>query len=319
MPDILQRIQNYIGWTFSQFNLISVIDIALVTAVFYALLYAIRGTQAVQLLRGLIVVTLVIILITTSVLDNLTAFGWLISNVLTALLVAIPVIFQPELRRALERLGRAGRLGKIGLVPRSTNEESTKRVVNSISRAARELSDRQHGALIVLEQSTGLQNIAESGIRMDALISSDLLITLFNPHTPLHDGAVIVRGDRVVAATAVLPLSENPPADRTMGTRHLAAIGVTEVSDAIAVVISEETGVISVARYGRMVRNLDEGRLYRLLHRWYAKASHESRFADLLGPLRRESPAASDGSGEPEAESDEERSIEEPAVVTEAE
>lgn len=280
MPGVIQDIQNFIGWTFSQFTWISLVDIALVTAVFYALLYAIRGTQAVQLLRGLIVVTLIIILVTGSVLDNLTAFRWLVSRTLTALLVAIPVIFQPELRRALERLGRAG------LILRPTSKESTTRIVSSVSRAARELSERRHGALIVIERETGLENIAETGTRMDALISSDLLVTIFHPKTPLHDGAVIVRDDRVIAATAVLPLPESPPADRSTGTRHLAALGITAVSDAIAVVVSEETGTISVARFGRIVRNLDEGRLSRLLYRWYARS--QRRVAGPLEPLEDE-------------------------------
>lgn len=292
MAGVLREIQNYIVWTFSQFDWVSVIDIVLVTGLFYVLLYAIRGTQAVQLLRGLIVVTLIIILVTTSVLDNLTAFGWLVSRTLTALLVAIPVIFQPELRRALERLGRAG------LLPRSTSEESITRVISGISRAARELSDRRHGALVVVEQETGLEDIAETGIRMNALISSDLLITIFHPKTPLHDGAVIVRDDRIIAATAVLPLPESPQADRSMGTRHLAAVGVSEVSDAIVIVVSEETGTISVARHGRMVRNLDEGRLSRLLYRWFA-TPRERRIIDFLGPFRSEegetSPDGSDG------------------------
>lgn len=305
MPGVIQDIQNFVGWTFSQFTWISLVDIALVTAVFYALLYAIRGTQAVQLLRGLIVVTLIIILVTTSVLDNLTAFRWLVSRTLTALLVAIPVIFQPELRRALERLGRAG------LILRPTSKESTTRIVSSVSRAARELSERRHGALIVIERETGLENIAETGTRMDALISSDLLVTIFHPRTPLHDGAVIVRGDRVVAATAVLPLPENPSATRSMGTRHLAALGVTAVSDAIAVVVSEETGTISVARFGRIARNLDEGRLSRLLYRWYARS--ERRVAGAFEPLEDElttDVASISGDG-----SVEERPMEEPAAV----
>lgn len=309
MLGILQAINNYIGWTFSQFTWSSVIDIALVTMVFYALLYAIRGTQAIQLVRGVIVVMLIIILVTTSVLDSLTAVGWLVSHTLTALLVAIPVIFQPELRRALERLGRAG------LVPRSTPEESTARVVSSVSRAARELSDRRHGALIVIEREIGLQNIAETGIKMDALISSDLLMTIFYPNTPLHDGAAIVRDDRVIAATAVLPLPESPSADRSMGTRHLAAIGVTEISDALVVVVSEETGTISVARYGRMVRNLDEGRLSRLLYRWYTR--HGRRLTGDLGNVSSE--VAKDGAGGPEDERDEVASLEEPAVLARSE
>ncbi|MFQ5593759.1 MAG: diadenylate cyclase CdaA [Anaerolineae bacterium] len=309
MPGVIQDIQNFIGWTFSQFTWISLVDIALVTGVFYTLLYAIRGTQAVQLLRGFIVVALIIILVTTSLLDNLTAFRWLVSRTLTALLIAIPVIFQPELRRALERLGRAG------LVPRSTSKESTSRVINAISRAARELAERRHGALIVIERETGLENIAETGIRMDALISSDLLVTIFHPRTPLHDGAVIVRGDRVIAATTVLPLPENPPAARTTGTRHLAALGVTEESDAIVVVVSEETGTISVARYGRMGRNLDEGRLSRLLYHWFERS--ERRGAEILDPLNRELTTdialiVDDGSGD-------NKPTEEPAVVAGAE
>jgi len=294
---VIQDIQNFIGWTFSQFTWISLVDIALVTGVFYALLYAIRGTQAVQLLRGFIVVALIIILVTTSVLDQLIAFRWLVGRTLTALLIAIPVIFQPELRRALERLGRAG------LFLRPTSKESTSRVIASISRAARQLSDRRHGALIVIERETGLENIAETGIRMDALISSDLLVTIFHPRTPLHDGAVIVRGDRVIAATAVLPLPENPPAARSTGTRHLAALGVTEVSDAIAVVVSEETGTISVARFGRMGRNLDEGRLSRLLYRWFERS--ERRGSEILTPLDHEplkdvTTIVDDGSGDTE-------------------
>ncbi len=312
MPGVFRDIQNYLVWTFSQFTWISALDILLVAALFYVLLYAIRGTQAVQLLRGLIVVTLIIILVTTSVLDNLTAFAWLVSRTLTALLVAIPVIFQPELRRALERLGRAG------LMSRSSSEEGAAQVIGSISRAARELADRRHGALIVVEQETGLQDIVDTGIQMDAKISSDLLITIFHPKTPLHDGAVIVRDDRVVAATAVLPLPESPQADRSMGTRHLAAIGVTEISDAIVIVVSEETGTISVARHGRMVRNLDEGRLSRLLYRWFA-TPRERRFTGLLGLLRDEPAEVSpDGAGELEDEVSEDVSLE-PATVAESE
>ena len=264
-PRLIQEIQNYIGWTFSQFNLASLVDIVLVTIMFYALLYAIRGTQAVQLLRGLIVVTLFAILVTQNLLDQFVAFPWLIRNTLPALLVAIPVILQPELRRALERLGRAGQ------VMRPLTGEAANRVISSISRAAGEMSESRQGALMVIEQATGLQNIAETGIKMDAVISSDLLVTIFHPKTPLHDGAVIIRADRVIAASVVLPLAEHQLGDRKRGTRHLAAAGVTEGSDAIVVVVSEETGGISLARHGRLVRVADQGQLYSLLARWLAK------------------------------------------------
>ncbi len=288
---ILRDLETYLGWTLSQLTWASVIDILLVAAVFYAVLYAIRGTQAVQLLRGLIVIMLIIVLVTTSVLDRLTAFAWLVRHTITALLVAIPIVFQPELRRALERLGRAGML-----MSRPVHESSITRVINSVSRAARKLSEQRHGALIVLEQQTGLQPIAETGVRLDALISSDLLINIFHPKTPLHDGAVIVRDDRIIAAAAVLPLAQNPPPDRTMGTRHLAAIGVTEETDAIAVVVSEETGTISVARNGRLLRVQDERHLSRILYRWYARP--ETRLDHWLSLRPRREPT---GDGGPEA------------------
>jgi diadenylate cyclase len=290
---VLRDVETYLGWTISQLTWISVIDILLVAAVFYAVLYAIRGTQAVQLLRGLIVIIL-IVLVTTSVLDSLTAFRWLVRHSITALLIAIPIVFQPELRRALERLGRAGFLTMRPAL--EAREGAATRVINSVSRAARELSERRYGALIVLEQQTGLQHIAETGVKLDALISTDLLINIFHPRTPLHDGAVIVRNDRIIAAAAVLPLAQNPPPDRTMGTRHLAAIGVTEDTDAIAVVVSEETGTISVARNGRMVRNLDEGRLSRTLYSWYSR--RETRLDQLLGPLRPREVTPDDGISE---------------------
>ena len=310
MSGIVHEVQNYIGWTFSQFSWSSLIDIALVTAMFYAVLYAIRGTQAVQLLRGLIVVTLFIILITQVVLDQFIAFKWLVSNTLTALLVAIPVILQPELRRALERLGRAGQ------IIRPSPEGAMNRVVSSISRAAGALAERHYGALIVIEQMTGLQNIAETGIKMDAVISTDLLISIFYPKTPLHDGAVIVRGDRIIAAAAVLPLSEHPPSDRKRGTRHLAAIGVTEGTDAIAVVVSEETGSISVARHGRLVRIADEGQLYSLLARWLAQR-RPRRITDLF--TRTRAAAGVNGHREGEDERPEELVIEGSTVMAEGE
>jgi diadenylate cyclase len=312
---ILEGFQTYIGWTFSQFSWNDLADIALVTIMFYAVLYAIRGTQAVQMLRGLILVTFFAILVTPIVLDEFTAFRWLISKTLTALLVAIPVILQPELRRALERLGRAVQ----GM--RLSSAQSMTRVVTGISRAAGELSERQYGALIVVEQMTGLQNIAETGIKMDAMISSDLLVSIFYPKTPLHDGAVIVRDDRIIAAAAVLPLSEHPLTDRKRGTRHLAAIGVTEGTDAIAVVVSEETGSISVARHGRLVRIADEGKLYSLLAQWLAKPKRRiTGITDLFG--RRRAPLALNGNREPEQETetpDEEMLPEGPAIVVEGE
>jgi diadenylate cyclase len=181
----------------------------------------------------------------------------LTQKALPALLVAIPVVFQPELRRALERLGRAGTV-----FGRATgNRASLEQALTAIAQACRILAERRHGALIVLERETGLQEFVDSGVPLDAAITTDLLVTIFDPHTMLHDGAVIVRRGRVLAAACVLPLSTAFLADRQLGLRHRAAIGVTEESDAIAVVVSEERGSISIAHNARIIRNLDAKRL----------------------------------------------------------
>jgi diadenylate cyclase len=247
-------------WALSRIKLVDILDICLVALIFYILFLLIRGTQAVQLLRGIIV--LVIGILISSILP-LPAFKWLMRNALTPLLVAIPVIFQPELRRGLERLGRgAGFLNR----PR---QAVTTLIITEVVRACRRLSDQQHGALIVLERTTGLQDYIETGIRLDAQVNMDLLLTIFFPNTALHDGAVIIREDRVVAAACVLPLTEHIHSERHVGTRHRAAVGITEQTDAISVVVSEETGIISVAHNGRMVRRLDERRLRNILQSMY--------------------------------------------------
>jgi uncharacterized protein (TIGR00159 family) len=180
-------------------------------------------------------------------------------NSIPALIFAIPVLFQPEIRRALEQLGRAG-----SLIPRGTVASPNTRLAETIARASQQLAERRFGALLVIERSTPLGEYASKGIAMDALLSADLLLNIFWPNSPLHDGAVIIHGDRVVAAGVVLPLAQSPTVEH-IGTRHRAAIGITEISDAIAVVVSEETGTISLANAGRMVRNLGEARLQKVL------------------------------------------------------
>ncbi|HID61958.1 MAG TPA: TIGR00159 family protein [Anaerolineae bacterium] len=249
-------------WIFSRFNWLSAIDILLVALFFYWLLFLIQGTQAVQLLRGIIIIVLLSVLVTSTL--QLTAFSWLIRNSIPALLVAIPVIFQPELRRALERLGRTG--FPINRPPRRAIIEQT---ISQICEACQRLSERRHGALLVLERETGLQEYIDTGVKVDAVVTSELLLTIFFPNTALHDGAVIVREDRVVAAACVLPLTESSMADRHLGLRHRAAIGITEQSDAIAIAVSEEAGIISIARNGRIIRHLDEKRLRKVLQAFY--------------------------------------------------
>jgi len=246
---------------FSRFNWLSALDVLLVAAIIYAVLRIFRGTQAVQLLRGVLVVALVIFLITSQL--QLPAFGWLISNSFPAVLVAIPVIFQPELRRALERLGRAAPF----LVSRE--EHRSEFLVGELTDAALVLSERRHGAIIVLEGETGLQDYVETGVKLDSQVSGQLLTSVFYPGTALHDGAVIIRGERIVAAACVLPLTEQPLGG--LGTRHRAAVGITEQSDALAIVISEETGIVSIARRGGVARRLDDNRLQRVLEAFYVR------------------------------------------------
>jgi diadenylate cyclase len=245
-------------WIISKIDLRNVIDILLVAGIIYALLWMVRGTQAVQLLRGVILLALIVSLF--GVIAKLTAFTWLLENSGRALLVVVAIILQPELRRALDRLGRAG-----GLALWGGNEAEVERVINQVSAAARRLSERRHGALIVIERETGLQDHIETGVTIDSRVDADLLQTIFFPNTALHDGAVIIQGDRIVAAACVLPLAETIPSDTHLGTRHRAAVGITEQTDAIAIVVSEETGIISMARHGRIVRHLDQRRLASLL------------------------------------------------------
>jgi diadenylate cyclase len=241
-------------WVLSHFQLTDLVDILLVTLIIWGLLYLVKGTRAVSLMRG--VILLVIAVVLASNFLSLTAFNWLIRNSLPALLVAVPVIFQPELRRALERLGRGG-----GLISLPSSETGAIKVSRHIARASQLLAQRKHGALIVLERETGLQEYVDTGVPIDGEVSTELLLTIFQPNTVLHDGAAIIRGDRVVAAACILPLAEISRVSRGLGLRHRAAVGITEQSDAVAAVVSEETGIISVARYGRLVRQPDEPRL----------------------------------------------------------
>ncbi|MBA3534360.1 MAG: TIGR00159 family protein [Ardenticatenales bacterium] len=247
--------------SFSTFQPSDAIDILLVTLVIYGVLYFVRGTQAVQLLRGVMVLVVTIIFLSTYF--KLTAFNWLIRNSLPGLFVAIPVIFQPEIRRGLERLGRTSLFFQ-GNVP----EPEITRTINRVCRAAQRLSDTRLGALIVFERESGLQDIINTGVLIDSLVTPELLLTIFFTNTPLHDGAVIIRANRIMAAASVLPLAADLR-DRRLGTRHRAAVGVTDSTDAIVVVVSEETGTISLAYNGRLIRHLDEGRLNRLLHAFY--------------------------------------------------
>jgi diadenylate cyclase len=238
---------------------VALLDIFLTAVLIYGLFSLIRGTRAVRLVIGVTVMYAIYVLA--------QAFGLqLLSQILQAGavvgLLALVVVFQPELRRALERIGRVGSFG--WLVAPATGG-SVHKVAGVLARGAAGLAAQRVGALIVIERETGLQDAAETGVMVEAQLSVELLATMFTPHSPLHDGAVIVRGERILAASVVLPLSETGMYRERFGTRHRAALGITEQTDALAIVVSEETGSIGLVERGRIVRNLDEDRLQRAL------------------------------------------------------
>ena len=251
-------------YNLSRLDFSSIIDILLVALVFYWILTLIQGTQAEQLLRGVLILS-VLAVIAASALNTLTAFSWLVDKALPALLVAIPVVFQPELRRALDRLGRTSKIF-VSSGPNTRIEQS----IEAVCKATLSMSRVKHGSLIVFERNTGLEDHIETGVRLDALVSIDLLRTIFSSGTTLHDGAVIIRNDRIVAASVILPLGQATNATtKILGTRHLAALGISETTDAVVVVVSEETGSISLVHNGQLIRGLDQADLERMLQALY--------------------------------------------------
>jgi len=237
------------------FSIRDLVDIALVAFITYRFLLLMRGTRGVQMTLGIIVLLLFYFL---TRYYRLTAVQWLLSNVLTYIVFGVIVLYQNEIRRGLAGLGQTSFLGgrrrKIG-----------KEEFEEIILAATTLASKKIGALIVVEKNIGLRNYSESGIALDAVLTYDLLVTIFSPNTPLHDGAVIVQQNRIIAAGCFLPLTLDPHLSKELGTRHRAAIGITEETDSVAVVVSEETGTISAAVSGKITRNLDGTSLRSLL------------------------------------------------------
>src|SRR3954454_2366443 len=245
------------GWLLSQLsNPRNVFDILVVASIIYWLLWVAQGTRATQLIRGIVTLLAVVFFVGTTL--QLTALNWVLSQTWPVLLISLPVIFQPEIRRALEQLGQTS--SWLPMLRPGVNELAS-RNVDELVKAATQLARHRYGALIVLERETGLQDYVERGVPIDGLLTRQLLINLFYPNSPLHDGAAVVRDGRIVAASVVLPLSDNTSATSQLGTRHRAALGISEQSDAIVVVVSEESGQISIAENGRLIRNLEAERL----------------------------------------------------------
>ncbi len=281
---------------FERLNWLSMVDILLVTLIIFGIFLLLRDTQAMTLLRGVLLLLILLGLLTS--FDVLPAFSWLVQATLPALLLAVPVIFAPEIRRALERLGRASTL-----LPSNTNNQDLQYTVSSIVGAAAKLSAKRHGALIVVQRLEGLQEYIEPGILLNAELSEKLLMQIFYPSTPLHDGAAIIAGNQIVAAACVMPLAfgdiQAQSPGRQLGLRHRAAIGISQNTDAIALVVSEETGAISVASGGKIIRRLDSERLENVLIAFYRPAKPRRGLAGWLAqfqqPKHREQPKSPRG------------------------
>lgn len=263
---MLIRLSNLFTFSNTLTLVTNIIDILLVAYVIYKLIMLIKGTRAVQLIKGIVV-----LLLASNASDflNLNTIKWILDKTWATIFVALAVIFQPELRKALEQLGR-GRFFSHSVT--TLGSEELNKVIAEIALAGARLSKTKTGALIIFERDTGLNDYIETGVKIDGVVSSEFLENVFVPQTPLHDGAVVIRGDRVIAAGCFLPLSDNPNLHKSLGTRHRAALGITEISDALAVIVSEETGIISLAQDGALMRYLNEEKLIENLRKFLLPA-----------------------------------------------
>lgn len=244
--------------SFSNMSLWSILDILVVSYIFYKGYMLIKETRAEQLLKGIV---LIVILIPISYLLKLDMLYFILNKTLTIGVLSVIIIFQPEIRRALEHLGRSAFDDKYY----PNNKENLNTTINEIAMAVQNLSESRTGALIVIEQSTGLNELIGAGTLLDANVTSNLLENIFVVNTPLHDGATIIRNNRILASGCVLPLTNNNTINKKLGTRHRAAIGLSEVSDSIVIIVSEETGVVSLAINGRITRGYDKERLKNII------------------------------------------------------
>lgn len=263
----------YLKSFFQVLKLTDIIDIFLVAIIVYQLLKVIKETRAIQLLKG---IALVFLILQVSTWAHLTTLNYLLSNVVQVGMFAIVVVFQPELRSLLEKMGRskAGKLIDFAV----GNSHDVNFAVSEITRAAASMSETKTGALIVIERETKLGDVIRTGTLIDAEVSAPLLENIFVPNTPLHDGAVIIRGERIHTAGCFLPLTSNSNLSRELGTRHRAALGISEASDALVIVVSEETGKISIALNGTLTRNLTETTLKTALNKALSKETEKVRF-----------------------------------------
>jgi diadenylate cyclase len=256
MEAIRNFINNLVWLSFPKINPTDIVEIIILAFIIYHLVKWVKNTRAWSLVKGLVVIMIFWLF---AVIFELNVILWIISNTISVGIIAVIILFQPEFRKALEQLGQKNIMKTILYFDdsRDKNEKFSDHTVNEIIRATFELAKTKTGALIVIEEDTPLNDFESTGISIDSLISSELLINIFEHNTPLHDGAVILRGDRIAAATCYLPLSDNMQLSKDLGTRHRAGIGISEVSDSLTVIVSEETGKVSIAMGGKLIRNID--------------------------------------------------------------
>ncbi len=278
MESLWQTIQTVVWNVFHRPGLTDIFDILVVAVIIYELLMLTRQTRGSAVLKGLL---LLLVVVGISELLGLTALHWLLMNVVNNGALVLVILFQPELRKALEQIGR----GAVLDTSRQDDPEDGERIIEEIIHCLGNLSRRRVGALIVFEQKTGLKDVIETGISIDARITSALLENIFEPNTPLHDGAVVIRGTRVMAGACILTLTEGRGISHELGTRHRAAIGVSETTDALVLIVSEETGIISMARGGKLTRHLDAKSLREILAPMYAQPHR--RLMDTLRGRRK--------------------------------
>lgn len=256
----LEQLNQYISWDALNITKTDVAEIIILSFIIYQIMNWIKSTRAWNLLKGF---SVVLVLLAVAVLFHMNTILWIAENFISLGITAVIIVFQPELRRALEQLGEKNILTSI--VPfdssRKEDEGMTDRTVSELVKACFEMGKARTGALIVIEQGVSLQEYDRTGISIDSIVSSQLLLNIFEKNTPLHDGAVILAGNRIRSATCYLPLSDNMKLSKALGTRHRAAVGISEVSDSLTVIVSEETGSVSLAKGGRLLRNLNQDQL----------------------------------------------------------
>ena len=261
----------------------NIVDVAILAVLIYNVIKLVIHTRSNSLFKG---IAMVLVMAWLSSVLRFSAVSWLLNQIISMGLLVLVILFQPEFRRGLDQLGRSKLMRRVFGVNGQTPEQvQVERPVTEIVRAMTDMSRKRIGALIVIERVTGLGDVIETGTRVDAEISAPLIENIFEPNTPLHDGAMIIRNRRINAAACILPLSEDPSISRDLGTRHRAAIGITETTDAVSLIVSEETGIISMAREGKLTRHLDARSLSILLTELFTP---DRTMYSWLGTLRRE-------------------------------